>query len=138
MFNVISWLINFFSSNATLQNAINVVLTLSWMYSTRTINQINSFTQCNILPNFSFSWNWSSSTNFLFFKWVDNTWLSDVWISDKTDTDVLFVSMKNIKLSEQVYEGTFTEWIWDWCFICDCGVLLWQILNPFFQCPNWN
>lgn len=138
MLNVISRLVNFFSSDTTLQHTINIIFTLSRMHSTRTINQINSFSQSDILPNFSFSWNWSSSTNFPLFKWVDNTWLTNVWISYKTYTYVFFISVENVELSEQVDQWTLTEWVGNWCLVCNCWVLFWQMLNPFFQDPNWN
>ena len=138
MFNVISRFIDSLSSNTTFQDTINIIFSFSRMHSTRAINQINSFSQCNVLPNLGFSRNWCSSTDFLFFKWINDTWFSDIWITDKTYTDVFFISVENIELSEQVNKWTLTEWVWNRCLVGNGWILLWQILNPFLQNPNWD
>lgn len=132
MLNVISWLINFFSSDTSFQNTVDIIFALSWMYCTRAIYQINSFCQSNILPYFCLSRNRSRSANFLLFERINDTRLSNIWISNETNTYIFFISVENIELSKQINQRSFSEWVWNWRLVSYCWVLLWQILNPFF------
>lgn len=65
--DVVAGIIDPFSANATSQYAIDVALSLSHVNNTRTIDQVNSLCQSNVLPHLRFTRNRCSLTHLLLF-----------------------------------------------------------------------
>lgn len=101
--DVICRIEDFLGPYTAFQNTIDIAFSLGYMYSPRTIDQIYSFGQCNILPNSCFSGNWCCFTYYFFFQRIDDTRFTYVRVSYEANADILFISMENIKLTKQVY-----------------------------------
>jgi len=115
--NVLRWIRHLLCSYNTLKNFLRVCLVLI-MDNSRAINQINSFGQCDILPNFCLTRDWSDFTAMLFHKCIDNRGFTDVWISNKTNTDIFLVFMQDVELLQQLDQRSFSERIGNTCLKC--------------------
>ena len=136
MRNVVSGLIDLFSSHASLQHTLDIVFSFRHMDCSRAINQVDSFGQGHILPNLSLSWNWSCLADSFLEERVDHTRLSDIRIANETDADVLLVSVEDVELPEEIDERPFTERVGNAGSVGNGGIELTEILHPFCDDPN--
>jgi len=88
---------HFLSSAHALQYLIGVRLILI-VHDTRTIDQIDPLRQSEVLPCLCFAWDRSYFATGLLHEGVDDRALACVRISYQSNTDVLLIFMKNIKL----------------------------------------
>lgn len=109
MRNVVSRLIDLFSSHTSLQHTLDIVFSLRNMDCSGAINQVDSFGQSHILPNLSLSWNWSCLADSLLEERVDHTGLSDIGITNEANADVLLVSVEDVELPEEIDERPLAE-----------------------------
>jgi hypothetical protein len=96
--NVNSWIIKSFGSDNSLQNSVKIAIIFTSINDSWTIDKINSSCEGDVLPNFSFSRNWSSLARFASFQGVDDGGFSDVGISDESDSNRFTISVEVIKL----------------------------------------
>ena len=137
MRDIVSWLIYFLSSNTALENTLNIILAFCYMNSSRTINKIDSFSKCHILPNFSLPWNRCRFADLFLFQRVYHTGFTDIGISNKSDADILFIPVEDIELPKEVDESTLSKGIGDTGSISDSGVESTEIFHPFSDHPHW-
>lgn len=88
------------------------------------------------MPYFGFSWNRGSLAYFSFLQRVNDTRLANVGISDEANADVLLVSMKDVKLPEEIDECSFSKRIGYAGFVGDGRVAFTEILDPFGDDPD--
>lgn len=80
-----------FHSDDSLENGVGVGIFSRKGYDTRTIDQVDSLHQGNVLPDFCLSWNRSDRAHLLLLDGVDDARLADVGVSDETDRNLLLV-----------------------------------------------
>jgi len=79
--------------------------------NSRAVDQVNTLSQRYILPHFCLSRNRSDLTYYFLHQSVNHRGLSDVGITNESDGNALLVSVKLVKLFEQLDQGAFTKWI---------------------------
>ena len=95
--DILSWVRDFLSPDNALQHLLCVSLILVMDYP-RAIDQINSLSHCNILPNFCLSRDGRHPAAMLFHKSVNNRTLTNVWVSDQANRNIFLIFMKDIEL----------------------------------------
>ena len=99
-----------FSTDHSLENLVCVSLSLvvndSWA-----VNQVNSLSECDILPHLCLTGDWSDLTASFLHQRVDYARFSNVWITNKADRDALLLLVKHVKLLQKLNERTLAEWV---------------------------
>lgn len=85
------------SPDNTLQNFISLRLVYI-VDNSGTINQVDSFSELDILPDFRLTWNRRHFATSLLHKRVDYRRLSNIRITNKPNTDRLFFLVENVEL----------------------------------------
>ena len=95
-----------------------------WWYNSRTVNEIDTFHQSNVLPYFCLSWDGRHCAHFLLAKGIDNGRFPGVGISNKPYRYLLTIRMKGRKLTEKLNERSFAKGVGDGCMECKGWIVL--------------
>lgn len=100
-------------SHDSLQYLLGLGIPTRWRYDTRTVDQVDSTHEGNILPDFRLSRYRRNIAHLLVLDGVDDATLSDIRVPNKSYTDLLLVRHQIAELTKQLDEGTFAEGIVD-------------------------
>lgn len=78
-------------------------------HDSRTIYQIDSLHERDVLPYFSFAGYGRGGADFLFAECVDDAGFAGVRVADEADGDLFAVAMEAGELAEEGDEGAFAE-----------------------------
>ena len=117
-------------SNDSLKDLLRLGLSSRRRDDSRTIDEINSTHQRDVLPDLRLSWNRRSLAHRLLLERVDDGGFADVGVSDESDRNLLFIGEEGGKLTEELNEGSFTERVVDRGVEGDSRMRLGENLDP--------
>lgn len=119
-----------FDSDNSLEHSVGIGIFGGKGYNTRTIDQVDSLHQGNVLPDFRLSWDRGDSADLFLFDRIDDARFTDIGVSDETDRYLLLVRMKDRELTEELNEGSFTKRVVDRGVECDGGCREGEVFDP--------
>ena len=102
-----------FHPHASPQKDIFFLVVCARRHNARTIDQIDSFHQSDVLPHLGFAGDRGDGADFLLAEGVDDGRFAGVGVADEPDGDLFAVGVEGGELPEELDEGAFAEGVCD-------------------------